>query len=84
MPLKKNIKAGKIRIYFFLSILLIFFLFSSKLISNDDLEGNYTSIKILDKISSKNKLIKLTNNKNMKYKDLIIKSIKCKKGQEKW
>ena len=36
-----------------------------------------TNIKVLDKISSKNILVKLKNGKEIKHKDLLIKSIKC-------
>ena len=79
MPLKKNIRVGKIRLYlFFLAQLLLFFNFSS--LAND-LEGNYTNIKILDKVSSKNKFIKLKNGNEIKYKDLLIKSLKCKNSE---
>ena len=79
MLLKKNIRVGKIRLYlFFLAQLLLFFNLSS--LAND-LEGNYTNIKILDKVSSKNKLIKLKNGDEIKYKDLLIKSLKCKNSE---
>ena len=39
--------------------------------------GSKTDIKILDKISSKNELVKLINGEELIYKDLAIKSIKC-------
>ena len=81
MLLKKNIKAGKIKIQLFSFALILFFIFFSKLISADELEGNFTDIKILDKISSKNFLIKLKNGKDIRYKDLLIKSIKCKNSE---
>ena len=45
--------------------------------AENNLDGSNTDIKILDKISSKNELIKLVNNKEFIYKDLAIKSIKC-------
>ena len=51
------------------------------LISANDLEGNYTNIKILDKISSKNSSVKLKNGEETKFKDLSIKSIKCKNSE---
>tara|TARA_Y100001958_G_C21001124_1_gene384868 strand:- start:280 stop:597 length:318 start_codon:yes stop_codon:yes gene_type:complete len=51
------------------------------LFATDNLEGNFTAIKILDKISSKNTLIKLKNGNEIKYKDLLIKSIKCKNSE---
>ena len=45
--------------------------------SNDGLEGQNINLKILDKISSKNELIKLDNGEEYIYKDLSIKSLKC-------
>ena len=77
MKLKKNIKVGNKKFHLPIIIFLIniLFLFDTK--SESNLEGNYTNIKILDKINSKNELIKLTNNKKYIYKDLSIKSIKC-------
>jgi hypothetical protein len=81
MSLKKNIKVGKIKIQLFSFALILFFIFFSKLISADELEGNFTDIKILDKISSKNFLIKLKNGEDIRYKDLLIKSIKCKNSE---
>ena len=45
--------------------------------SNDSLEGQNIDLKVLDKISSKNELIKLDNGKEYIYKDLSIKSLKC-------
>ena len=78
---KKNIKLGKIK--FNLIILVIFLLFqiSQTTFSSDDLEGSHTSIKVLDKISSKNTLVKLKNGEEIKHKDLLIKSIKCKNSE---
>jgi len=81
MLLKKNIKAGKIKIQLFSFALILFFIFFSKLILASELEGNFTHIKILDKISSKNFLIKLKNGEDIRYKDLLIKSIKCKNSE---
>ena len=53
-------------------------MFSSlKLYSKDTTAGVNTNIKILDKISSKNELIKLRNGEEYLYKDLSIKSMKC-------
>jgi hypothetical protein len=45
------------------------------------LQGNYLNIKILDKISSKNTLIKLKNGEDFTYKDLSIKSLKCRNSE---
>ncbi len=79
MQLKKNIKPGKIKIIFL--IIIIYSFLQNHSISTVDLEGNFTSIKVLDKISSKNTLINLKNGKEVKHKDLLIKSIKCKNSK---
>ena len=81
MLLKKNIKVGKIKNnLLFLIVLLSLFIFSN-LKSANNLEGNFTDIKILDKISTKNTLIKLKNGEEIKHKDLLIKSMKCKNSE---
>ena len=49
--------------------------------SKNNLEGTFTDIKILDKISSKNTLIQLKNGELVKFKDLSIKSLKCKNSE---
>ena len=77
MQFKKNIKFGRIKFFLFLIIFIISQLYSFEIKSQNNLEGKNTDIKILDKISSKNELIKLNNNEEYIYKDLAIKSIKC-------
>ena len=79
MQLKKNIRLGKIRSNLF--ILILFLIISFDTYSSDNLEGGFTDIKILDKISSKNTLIKLKNGEDTIYKDLLIKSMKCKNSE---
>ena len=79
MLFKKNINLGKISLNFFILILFLFISFNIQ--SDDNLEGNFTDIKILDKISSKNFLLKLKNGEDTKYKDLIIKSLKCRNSE---
>ncbi|MDC0151212.1 DUF2155 domain-containing protein [Candidatus Pelagibacter sp.] len=81
MLLKKNIKLGKIKIFLIFQILLLSLLFSFNLHSVENLEGSYTNLKVLDKISSKNILIKLKNGDDFKHKDLLVKSIKCKNSE---
>ena len=81
MLLIKNIKVGKISYNFILLILFLFFLNFPYLKGDDGLVGSNTEIKILDKISSKNKLVKLKNGKELLYKDLSIKSFKCKNSE---
>ena len=77
MRLRKNTRAGKVNIIFYLSLLFLSIFFISSLKAENKLEGDYTNIKILDKISSKNTLIKLKNGEDLRYKDLSIKSMKC-------
>ena len=75
--MKKNIKVGKIEYKFLFLILFLFFNLYTSLNSNSDLEGTVTEIKVLDKISSKNILLKLNNGDETRHKDLSIKSMKC-------
>ena len=79
MRYKKNIKVGKNKLYFFLMVQFLFFSFNSN--SANELEGNFTNIQVLDKISSKNILLKLKNGEETKHKDLLIKSMKCKNSE---
>ena len=78
---KRNIKFGKNKISLFFFILIFFQLTFTELKSNDNLEGEYTIIKILDKISSKNNTIKLKNNEEVFFKDLSVKSLKCSNSE---
>ena len=77
MLLKKNTKVGNLNKFVISFISLIFFTQVSYTEVNDNLIGNNTSIKILDKISSKNELINLINGEESIYKDLAIKVMKC-------
>ena len=77
MLLIKNIKAGNLN-KFLISIvisILVFKIISAK--AESGMSGTKTDIKILDKISSKNELVSLTNTEELIYKDLAIKSMKC-------
>ena len=80
MELKKNIKAGKNSLKLKYIIFVYFSLFSFAF-SQNSLNGTYTDIKILDKISSKNTLLKLKNGDLVSFKDLSIKSLKCKNSE---
>ena len=74
---KKNIQSGKVNFLFFL---IYFFLISQSLplIAN---EGRFVEIKVLDKVSSKTDLLKLEIGKELKFKSLLIKSLKCKNSE---
>jgi hypothetical protein len=76
MQLKKNIKVGnKLNLFLFIYLFIVFITFNTS--AEINLNGKNTDIKILDKISSKNELVKLVNDEEFIYKDLAIKSIKC-------
>ena len=77
---KKNIQSGKVNFLFFL---IYFFLISlsSPLIANESSEGKFVEIKILDKVSSKTDLLKLKIGIELKFKGLLIKSLKCKNSE---
>tara|TARA_A100001011_G_C14189437_1_gene790592 strand:+ start:351 stop:758 length:408 start_codon:yes stop_codon:yes gene_type:complete len=81
MKLRRNIRVGNSN--FFFKLIILFFLLTSNSLSltNKDLEGNITQIKVLDKISSKNVSLRLKNGEQFKFKDLLIKSIKCKNSE---
>ena len=78
----KNIKVGKAS---FLTFLILFFLLTNFSSRSEDiskfLEGNFIEIKILDKVSSKNSLLKIKIGEEKKYKNLLIKSLKCKNSE---
>ena len=80
MELKKNTKAGKNSFKLNL-IIFIYFSLISTAFPQKNLEGTYTDIKILDKISSKNTLLRLKNGDLVSFKDLSIKSLKCKNSE---
>ena len=81
MPLKKNTLAGKnsyklilIACFFYINLIINSY-------SQDTLEVSFTDIKILDKVSSKNTLIKLKNGELLQFNNLLIKSLKCKNSE---
>ena len=81
MQLKKNIEFGKIKLDLIILTLIVFILIFGSCFAESGLEGKSINIKILDKISSKNELVKLQNGNEIKYKDLLIKSIKCSNSE---
>ena len=81
MVLKRNTQVGKNNLKLINLVILFYFCLVFNSNSKSNLEGVFTDIKILDKISSKNTLLKLENGKLNKFKDLEIKSIKCKNSE---
>ena len=78
--LKKNIQVGKVN---FILILFYFFLQSesTNVIALEISNEKFIEIKILDKVSSKTNLLKLKIGKEKKFKNLLIKSLKCKNSE---
>ena len=83
MKLKKSIKTGKANLLK-LFIIVIFIFYNSSINSLENLEstvGNFIEIKILDKVSSKNNVLKIKIGEEQKFKNLSIKSLKCKNSE---
>ena len=78
--LKRNIQVGKVK---FVLILFLFFLsnLSSSVDALESTNGQFIEIKILDKVSSKTNLLKLTIGEEKKFQNLSIKSLKCKNSE---
>ena len=77
MLLIKNIKAGNLN-KLLISIITCILIFKISIAhTENNIIGTKTDIKVLDKISSKNELISLTNGEELIHKDLAIKSMKC-------
>ena len=81
MESKRNILAGNNKFNFYLFIFLVYFFLTNFSVAKDNIEGTFTDLKILDKISSKNTLVKLKNGELITFKDLSIKSLKCKNSE---
>ena len=78
--LKKNIQVGRINII----LILFYFILTSSLssvIAVESSNGQFIEIKILDKVSSKTNLLKLTIGEEKKFQNLLIKSLKCKNSE---
>ena len=77
----KNINLGKNSFYF---LLLIVFFYLQIVIAHSEEEiyfGNTVDIKILDKLSSKNKLINLNIGEDYIFKNLVLKVLKCQNSK---
>ena len=83
MKLRKSIKIG-IANFLKLFIISIFIFYNSSINSQENSEstvGNFIEIKILDKVSSKNSVLKIKIGEEQKFKNLSIKSLKCKNSK---
>jgi len=79
----KNIKVGKTN--FLVFFIIFFFSINNFSLSFEEdskfLEGNFIEIKILDKVSSKNSLLKIKIGEEEKFKNLTIKPLRCKNSE---
>ena len=82
MKLKKNINLGKNNF----SLILLIFCFllicaeAERKVQANDVE-KFVEIKILDKVSSKNSKLEVEIGKEAKFKNLLIKALKCKNSE---
>ena len=76
----KNINLGKIKI-FLLSFILIQYSTVKGFADKPVYFGTYVDIKILDKLSSKNKSLKLKIGEDYVFKNLNLKVLKCKNSE---
>ncbi len=82
MKLEKNINLGKNN---FILILLVLSLFlsiaKSEVNTESQNEVKFVEIKILDKVSSKNSKLEIQLGKETKFKNLLIKALKCENSE---
>ena len=84
MLLKKNILLGKInflKIFYYIFFILFFSVNSNSLESENTLEGSFVEINVLDKLNSKNSNLTLKVGEEEKFKNLLIKPLKCKNSK---
>ena len=80
MQLKKNIHPGKIKLFLLIQLITLA-LINNYSSSDDSLKGTIVELQILDKINSKNSTINLKIGEEKKFKNLIIKALKCQNSK---
>ena len=76
MKSRKNIKVGIVSIF-----IIIFIVCKSDVNSSENIDNKFIEIKILDKVSSKNNVLKIKIGEEHKFKNLLIKSLKCQNSE---
>ena len=79
MLYKKNIKAGRIKIYFISFLILITLDFTTTVFGSNS--GKIVVIKILDKVNSKNSTLKINIGEEVKFNNLLIRPMKCRNSE---
>tara|TARA_B100001564_G_C20622169_1_gene662899 strand:+ start:497 stop:901 length:405 start_codon:yes stop_codon:yes gene_type:complete len=77
----KSTNLGKNSFFYFIVILLFQVLIVSTYAEENTYFGKTVDIKILDKLSSKNKLLKIEIGKDYIFKNLVLKVLKCKNSK---
>jgi len=80
MHLRKNIRVGKIKFFIFYFIIFCFYQQNSTYSLENKLY-DAVEIKILDKVNSKNSTLILNIGQEKKFKNLLIKALKCSNSQ---
>jgi hypothetical protein len=79
----KSIQVGKTN--FLVFFIIFFFSINTFSLTSEEnskfLEGIFIEIKILDKVSSKNSLLKIKIGEEKKFKNLTIKPLRCKNSE---
>ena len=83
MKFTKSIKAGKVKILYFIFFFnIIFYSFQIQAETNNIYDNlKFIEIKVLDKVSSKSSKFVLEIGKEKKFKNLLIKCLKCKNSE---
>ena len=77
----KSTNLGKNRFNYLIIILLFLILMTPTFAEEEIYFGKTVDVKILDKLSSKNKLIKIEIGKDYIFKNLVLKVLKCKNSK---
>ena len=82
MKSEKSISLGKNNFVLVLLFLSLFFsIAKSEVNTKNKNEGEFVEIKILDKVSSKNSKLEIQLGEEKKFKNLLIKALKCKNSE---
>tara|TARA_B100001027_G_C16180425_1_gene291187 strand:+ start:275 stop:682 length:408 start_codon:yes stop_codon:yes gene_type:complete len=77
---KKNIKAGRIKIYLIKFLILIILNLTTPVFGSNN-SGKIVVIKILDKVNSKNSTLNINIGEEIKFNDLLIRPLKCRNSK---
>ena len=77
----KNINLGKNKFFYLILIITINFLTIYAYSEDEIYFGKKVDVQILDKLSSKNKLVKINIGEEFIFKNLVLKVLKCKNSK---